>query len=111
MAHRHPLKDIAFLTEFAAFCRGKGEEGYCYTDPGNCALAQFARERFPDATSLPCGVRKASVFGDRPDEHWNPTYGSDLHDALCAHGAAARFSALADRLEALLVDAPATVSA
>jgi hypothetical protein len=101
MAHRLPLKDIAFLTEFAAFCRGKGEEGYCFTSTRNCAGAQFIRSKHSNFAGF------GTKGWEDTDGNWHVT--ADLKGALSA--SPRTFSALADRLEALLVDAPATVSA
>ena len=44
MAHRLPLADIKFIADFAAFCRGKGDEEYDYWDIKRCAGALFLIE-------------------------------------------------------------------
>jgi hypothetical protein len=83
MAHRLPIADIKFIADFAAFCRTKGDEGYDPTLPNACALAQFG---YPCAipSSVPAGVFRAAT----------------------RLGSAYTFSALADRLERLITDAP-----
>lgn len=52
MSARLPLKDIVFISEFAAFCRTKGDASYVASDAGICALAQFG---YPGLDSFTCG--------------------------------------------------------
>lgn len=87
MSARQPLEDIAFISEFAAFCRSKGDETYGRCDAYACALAQFGHPgvQFTELRGVPEAAFQAALEGDYP----------------------ARFSALAGRLEALLIDAPA----
>lgn len=93
MSHRLPLADIQFIADFAAFARSKGDEEYSYLYAKTCALTQFF-DGTGEPQELPCGM-----------ERWGTTVVAvgDLHDALALSHT---FSALADRLEALLVDAP-----
>lgn len=100
MSHRMPLNEIDFISRFAAFCRTKGDERYDYTDPFGCALAQFVDETGrTDAESLP--------FCERMKVGFDPIEDSVLEVALnSGKDGGYNFSALADRLEALIVDAP-----
>lgn len=86
VSHRLPLADIRFIADFAAFCRGKGDWEYCATDPFECALARYG---FRDVHSF--NARELGV----PVEAF--------HQAIFEPHT---FSALADRLEALIADAP-----
>lgn len=93
MSHRLPLADIQFISDFAAFCRTKGDERYYFTAPSRCAVAQFG---FPALYMSGCdddGVQRvpSSVMEAASFQTWT-------------------FSALATRLEALLTDAPVVVS-
>lgn len=87
MSHRLPLADIQFITEFAKFCRSKGDEEYDYEDATVCALAQFGHPNVQehDWRGVPEPAFYAAV---------------GIEDVEC------NFSALADRLEALIADAP-----
>lgn len=89
MSARFPLADIQFIADFAAFCRSKGDEEYNPEDAETCALAQF-------------GYGGVSVFDC--DDRGVPkiAYMAAVH----AYGEPYTFSALADRLEALIADAP-----
>ena len=92
MTHRIPIADIAFLSEFAAFARAKGEEEYCASDVNACALAQFGyvgslSSKLPQ---VPEAAFNAAVYGETGD-------GSGT------------FNQLADRLDALLADVPVVV--
>lgn len=98
-----PLSDAVFIAEFAAFCRGKGDEAYDYDCSVNCAVAQFVRDtgrsngdaighiwyydQHGKSQAIPCGVSPAA----------------DAYPQT--------FSALADRLEALIADRPAVRTA
>lgn len=98
MSHVLPLADILFIADFAAFCRTKGNEEYDYFSTRTCAVAQFVRET--GLCDNPC------VGG----WHWRDTATEEIHrfpkgfDAECEEPYI--FSALADRLEALIADAP-----
>jgi hypothetical protein len=92
MAHKLPLADIQFISDFAAFCRTKGDDGYDFwsTDDSadGCALVQFTHSKGLTAET---------------DDDWVP------HHRLLSGVLRAKpwtFSALADRLEALIADAP-----
>jgi hypothetical protein len=103
MSARHSLKDLAFIAEFAAFCRGKGEEGYSYFDGNNCALCQYLRHAGLASSPTVGGDTWADV-----GELWGAHHiQEDVADELTKEPYT--FSALADRLEALLVDAPEIV--
>lgn len=85
MSNHLPLKDYAFITEFAAFCRGKGGKQYDCTDASKCALAQFG---YPDVQMHELGAVPPDAF----------------RSAVFLDGSGySLFSALADRLDALLV--------
>lgn len=103
MAHRLPLKDIRFIADFAAFARSKGDERYDYGLPNACALAQFAEKVGLTTKGLPC-----EVYHD--GANWQPTFCSPFEEALNPADGAFTFSALADRLEALIADAPVVLS-
>lgn len=105
MSQRVPLKDLEFIRDFAAFCRTKGDESYNYTDRCGCACAQFlqasGRADEPD-------VEPDQWFGN--DGLWHPMpYVVDNMGGGVLANEPRTFSALADRLEALLVDAPVEV--
>jgi hypothetical protein len=85
MAQRQPLADIQFIADFAAFCRTKGDERYSYVNSELCALGQFGHP------GLDC-----DEIIDR--------FGAGVESALVSDPE--NFSALADRLEALIADAP-----
>lgn len=87
--HNMPLADVVFISEFAAFCRTKGDERYCASDTFNCAVAQYGYvgALHPDVPQVPKAAFDAAVYGETGD-------GSGT------------FSALADRLEALISDSP-----
>lgn len=82
MALRQPLADIQFISDFAAFCRTKGDEGFSYYDEAQCALGLF-------------GYRHGFVDPDIPESVKDAITDSDE-----------TFADVADRLEALLIDAP-----
>jgi hypothetical protein len=90
MAHRLPLADIQFIADFAAFARAKGDATYVWHSASTCALAQFGYPEVVDwqDAGIPCEAYHAAVLDTE-------TYEDD-----------ATFSALADRLEALIADAP-----
>ena len=103
-----PLADILFISEFSAFCRTKGDEAYRFTSPGHCALAQFLKE-----------TGRATDPSVGPDD-WCDGCGPDislpagLNDALSNESfedceSTWTFSALADRLDALIAHAPKVV--
>lgn len=86
MAQHMPPKDIEFIASFAAFCRTKGDEDYNPCDANVCALAQFGHPGVPYSECERFGIPR-DAMNAALSEPWV-------------------FSALADRLEALLVDAP-----
>jgi hypothetical protein len=94
MSHTLPLADIQFIADFAAFARSKGDGGYEEADGAVCALAQFGYVHIVDS-------------GDcaRQGVPWAAYHAA----ALCP--GPYTFSALADRLEALIADAPVVVRA
>lgn len=102
MAHRLPLADIQFIADFAAFCRTKGDEEYNPGRVAECALAQFGHPRVASAWDL----REAGI----PVAAYTQAVGYD-HDGGPGHCGPYTFSALADRLEALIADAPAVAKA
>lgn len=93
MSHRLPLADIQFIADFAAFCRTKGDEAYDYSYASRCALAQFG---YPDV--------QYGALGCVPEEAFWAAIGEDI-----PLGEPHTFSALADRLEAILADTPVMV--
>lgn len=100
MAHRLPLADIQFIADFAAYARGRGGDGYDYFDTNNCALCQMARDML--------GYRNPGAGGN----YWHEYGGGErTHLPVIASEVVVApphtFSALADRLEALIADAPA----
>ena len=104
MAHRLPLADIQFISDFAVYARSRGDVSYSYCDAATCALAQFLRDTGRiDLAEQPCGVTKPYGL------NWFPARGTPLVKALNC-GNAYTFSALASRLERLIVDAPVLVS-
>lgn len=102
MSHHRPLADIDFITKFAAFCRTKGDEAYDYYDINNCAVAQFVK-----ASGLCSNVEVGGFY-------WHDLITGEKHElpenfvAECEEPYI--FSALADRLEALIADAPLVTS-
>jgi hypothetical protein len=88
VAQRQPLADIQFIADFAAFCRSKGDETYNSIDSDVCALAQFGYPRVSD---------------DNNGRLNDPRVPERAYEAVFHQGT---FSALADRLEALIADAP-----
>lgn len=107
MAHKLPLADIQFIADFAAFCRSKGDEGYDYVDPTNCAASQFLREtgRAADPSCSPAGWGERNKGGERNPRTPFPA-GVDVMGGGVLGVRPQTFSALADRLEALIADAP-----
>lgn len=110
MAHRLPLADIQFIADFAAYARGRGPgEGYDYCSNYNCAGAQFLRDtgraKCPDVG--PFGWRD-DALGQECDTPFPP----GVEDALNPSNSRTvhTFSALANRLEALIADAPMVLS-
>lgn len=105
-------KEVSFISDFAAFCRTKGGEEYSFGSVCNCALAQFLR------ASGRCENPRVSGYGRWSDKGSSESFqapfdfrGSTeeervLHTLL---GRERTFSALADRLEALIADAPEQV--
>lgn len=89
-----PLSDAVFIQEFAAFCRTKGDEEYEACSPSVCALAQFGHPGVIIGGSLKGYFDRAGV-----------AVPSGAYEAA-VHYEPHTFSALADRLEALLADAP-----
>ena len=88
MSTHLPVEDIAFIAEFATFCRAKGDATYFWAFPNACALAQFGYPEADDDPKVPPSAYRAAVIQTGP---------SDVPES---------FSALADRLEALIADAP-----
>ena len=82
-------QDIEFYTEFAAYCRGKPvDEAYDYWAADDCALIQFLRDT---------GRQHDRMAG------WRIETGSwDIQDALDPDNGELTFSALADRIDALI---------
>jgi hypothetical protein len=109
VSHRLPLADIRFISDFAAFCRTKGDETYNYSDNWNCACAQFL---------IASGRAKSPCVGGIGYARWLDEAASDsardfpagMAEALYNRDTGHTFSALADRLEALIVDAPGVSS-
>ncbi len=87
-----PLADTLFLQNFAAFCRAQGDATYEWDRPSVCALAQFGYPGalFPVLDGIPLDAYQAALLAGERD-------------------GPARFSDLADRLDAILVDAPGIV--
>ncbi|MGX7895505.1 hypothetical protein [Tsuneonella sp. HG222] len=114
MAHKLPIADIRFIQEFHAYCLTRGDDAYDFQDTTNCATCQFLRGTGravePD---VDYGGWKASVDAERNafpgGEDFNKILGGEDYWVECSDGWT--FSALATRLEALLADAPAVVSA
>lgn len=84
-----------FVSDFAAFCRSKGDEEFDADAPNKCALAQFG---YPGVTSAELGDVPPAVYGAVL------TVGGLSYDELPI-----TFSALADRLESLISDSPVGV--
>jgi hypothetical protein len=99
MAHRLPTKDIEFIRDFAAFCRTKGERSYPYLNIKRCAAAQFLKEtgraRFPHVGGDEWSSARYLWLLDRP-------FPEGVGRAVCMMPRT--FSALATRLEALLIE-------
>ena len=91
-----PFKDLEFIRDFAAFCRTKGDERYNFFSVGECAVTQFLHTR---GIGIPSDENPGSEW-----VRWHNVAGGTAMTSPWT------FSALADRLEALLVDAPVDVS-
>lgn len=92
MSHRLPVADIQFIARFAEFCRGKpAAEHYDFLSPKVCAVAQFG---YPDLYDTGCA--------EQGGEQVAPEIAMD---AACKMPWT--WGSLADRLEALIADAPA----
>lgn len=79
-----PLADIQFISDFAVYARGRAaDEAYDALDPYACALGQFGHSCATTQTVPHDAFRAATRL------HYEWTWG-----------------ALADRLEALIADAP-----
>lgn len=107
MSHRLPVADIQFISDFAAYARKRGAKvRYDFRDQRNCACAQFLRASGRAKTPWVGG------FSWRDDHGCGHAFPSGLDDAIIGYGlmvpdkARWTFSALADRLEALIADAP-----
>lgn len=87
------------VADFAAFCRGRGDEGYTYSNPFGCALALFLRQDHPDAN---VGSRHYALSMDFGAEEIEIPLGVKR----AVQGRPFKFSAVADRLGAL-VEQPA----
>lgn len=107
MTTRLPLKDFEFIRDFAAFCRTKGDEGYDYLDPWECACAQFLKASGRAAAPSTAGGFWVDRAIDRYARHPLPNGLDGIGGALLEDPRT--FSALATRLDALLVDAPGFV--
>ena len=81
MSHRLPVADIQFISDFAVFARSKGDERYDYADTQNGVGGTFWDDGYGNFHDFPDGMPGAL----RLEPH--------------------TFSALADRLEALIADA------
>jgi len=102
MSAHLPLADITFIAEFAAFARAKGGGAYRYSDFTNCACAQFLKASGRCAKPLVYAHHWEDEAGG---EHWFPGgFASPIGIAISDGDHT--FSALADRLEALITDAP-----
>ena len=93
-------QDIEFLTEFAAYCRGKPvDEAYRYSSSSNCAVAQFLRDTGraiqPAVDNIGWGdfAITTAPEADRP-------LPKGLNKAV--RDWPSTFSALADRIDALI---------
>ncbi len=103
MSARLPLADYQFISDFAAFCRTKGDEGYNYVDCEHCALGQFLRE------SGRCANPSVSGYGK-----WHDLNAEDLwtlHQApvLIDGDEDRNVLSYGDRTFSALADAPALV--
>ena len=87
MSARLPLKDHIFISEFAAFCRSKGDEEYDSLHPRHCALGQFGHPGI--CTKTDCSEQGVP---------WSAYYAAALDDGPY------NFASLATRLESLLSD-------
>jgi hypothetical protein len=105
MAHKLPLADIQFIADFAAYARTRGDEAYNYSDARNCATCQFLRDT--GRASVPCVNPIDWRDGECLSGKRNPLP-EGLDEALdgSESGGEETFSALADRLEALIAGAP-----
>jgi hypothetical protein len=94
MAQRLPLADIQFIADFAAFARSKGRLGYNFYSfeegPCGCAVTQFLHTRGVGILHNDWSPKHALVDSAVRSKPWT-------------------FTALADRLEAILADAPVVV--
>ena len=101
MSHRLPLADIQFISEFATYARGRGDVAYNYMDNLNCAACQFLRDTGRAEQPSVGG----NIWRDVADAEFAYKSMPDIDmPALCV--GEWNFSALADRLEALIADAP-----
>lgn len=102
-AFDRPLEEIVFLTEFRDFCRSKGEERYDYCSNGGCAIAQFigatGRAQKPYVSWFGLWT-DAAVNDDLSDDGGFNKSPDGVHGAVRAKPRT--FSALADRLDALI---------
>lgn len=107
MSHRLPVADIQFISDFAAFCRMKGDEGFDYCAPDCCALAQFLRA---SGRAQNPSVGGYAIWTDEAVRYGRPQRApGGVHEALLSVldlNDFGTFSALADRLEDLIADAP-----
>jgi hypothetical protein len=95
------------IADFAAFCRSKAGESYPWCSTHDCALGQYARDRFPHA-----GSAQANAFGTGITVNGRniPLSGLPIafvYDCRIFPGETCEFSVLADRLEALMETADA----
>jgi hypothetical protein len=113
MSQRLPLADIQFISDFAVFARSKGDEKYTFTDNRSCACAQFllASGRADEPLVwMECWFDDAGARRELPELVQTAIYGvsgtwDDYVNDKVKDGPRT-FSALADRLEALIADAP-----
>lgn len=110
MSTHYPVKDIEFIADFAAFCRSKGDEVFDYCEPDCCALAQFLST---SGRAQKPSVGGYAIWTDDAERGGKSQRAPDgVHEALLSvldHKDCGTFSALADRLEALIADAPVVV--
>jgi hypothetical protein len=101
MSHKLPLADIQFISDFAVFARSKGHVAYDYLSNTNCAACQFLKHT-GRAKEPSVGGNAWREIGDAESARQRMP---DIDmPALCEKPWT--FSALADRLEALIADAP-----
>lgn len=103
MSRHRPLADIKFIADFAVFCRGKGDERYDYDDSVGCAVWQFLND-----TGRSNGEAIGNLF--YINQHGKRMCRIPQGVSRAADSHPYTFSALADRLEALIADAPVVIT-